>query len=688
MTFINPYFLFGLFAVLIPIFLHLFNLHKMRKVEFSTLMFLKEIQKSKFRRIRIKQLLLLLLRIMIIVFLVFAFSNPVYKGYFSGKNPDIRKAGIIVFDNSFSMAAKDDRGSYIEQAKNSVRSILSMYNPNDKLFLITSSRLKEISREYSDNQTLLDSLSNINFTCVPNELPVLMNNIRDIVKGENFPLYEIFVLSDFQKINLSGENPDKDLFRDAPKNMHFYNIDIGKREANNISVEKVELKSKILENNKDIKVSVILKNHNKFNTLNKQVNLFIDDKKVAESVVDLISLERKEVVLTFKPQHTGSTSGYAELLQNDFFEDEILQDNKSYFSYYIPDKINIGLVSDNEVSAKYIKLAIESAEKLNNTENNQKFYNLNQSSNVSNVAKNSDMLILSGKSSFTSDESKFLTEYIKNGGGVLVFPEKNISIESYNAFFGNLDAFRVSELTKISADTGINNKFERIDFKHPIFSGAFKNEELSITNEKFFVESPKISFMFGILPNKNTVNLMQISGEKIFLAESDFGEGKIIFCSVSASDDMSDFPMKSLFPLIINKSAFYLGVGEYKNENNIVGRNNVVRIPKNKLYSVPYNNIYKEPGIYSVIDSLNKNYFFALNRDSLESDFRKAELSDLKDYFSLYGLKNVEYISENSDVNSVVLKSREGTELWKYLVILALIFVILEMLYAKKLERM
>jgi|WetSurMetagenome_2_1015567.scaffolds.fasta_scaffold06401_3 hypothetical protein len=690
MTFINSYFLFALTAILIPIFLHLFNLHKVKKMEFSTLMFLKEIQKSKLRRIRIKQLLLLIIRILIITFLVLAFSNPVYKGYLSGNNPDIRKCGIFVLDNSFSVSVKDVQGSYYEQAKNSIQNILKLYGTDDKLFLITSSHLKNFEKgESKDIQSLLDSLKNLELTVVPFTLPQMMGFTKDIISNDNYPLYEVFILSDYQKTNFVSENINNDIFKNINKNIHLYNIDIGKRIANNISIEKAEIKSKILENNKDIKLSIILKNHNKFNTLNKQVNLFVDDKKISESVVDLVSLERKEVIFTFKPTHTGSSPAYVELLQGDFFEDEVLQDNKYYFSFYIPDKINIGLIGENENSTKYIRLAIESAEKLNSLSDNRKFYNINSSVNINDVIKNSDMLIVTGKNNFSEDETKVLTDYINQGGGVLLFPGKNINMGSYNMLFDKFNAFRIESVGRMSLDTSINKKFEKIDFEHPIFSGAFKNEELSITSEKYFIESPKINFIYNLIPNKNCLNLMQFADSKIFLTESHHGEGKVIFCSVSADEEMSDFPLKSLFPLIINKSIFYLGSGVYKNENNIVGKNNVIGLGKNKFYSIPYIERYKEPGIFSVFDSTsNQNYYFTLNRDSLESDFQKSESKDIKEFFNSFGLKNVEYINENSDINSVVLKSREGTELWKYLIILALIFVILEMLYAKKLERM
>jgi hypothetical protein len=688
MTFVNPYFLFALFAVLIPIFLHLFNLHKVKKLEFSTLMFLKEIQKSKLRRIRIKQLLLLILRILIIVLLVFAFSNPIYRGYLPGNNSGIRKCGIFVLDNSFSMSVKDDKGSYYEQAKNSIQNILKLYGPDDKLFLITSSHLKNFEKgESKDIQSLLDSLKNLELTSVPFTLSKMIGYAKGIITSDNFPLYEVFILSDFQKTNLISENIDKVLFKNNNKSVHFYNIDIGKRVANNISIEKTEIKSKILENNKDIKLSVILKNYNKFNTLNKQLNVFMDDKKVSESVVDLVSLEKKEVIFTFKPAHTGSASGYVELMQNDFFEDEIIQDNKFYFSFYIPEKIDIGLVNDNEANLKYIKLAIESSEKLENQSGNQKFYNVNSFVDINDAIKKSDMLIISEKNNFSDDEVKTLAEYIYRGGGVFIFPERNINLDSYNLLFGKLNAFRLEGITKVNLDTNQSRKFGKIDFEHPVFSGVFKNEELNITSDKYFVESPKINFIYNLIPNKNCISLMQLADSKIFLAESNSGDGKLIFCTVSADEEMSDFPMKSLFPLIINKSIFYLGSGVYKNGINIVGKNNVIDITKNKIYSISYNEKYKEPGIFSIVDSsANQNYYFALNRDSLESDFQKSEIKDIREFFDSYGIKNMEIVSTQTDINSLILKSREGMELWKYFIILALLFIILEMFYSKKLE--
>ncbi len=58
MTFLNPLFLIGLAAAGIPLIIHLFNFRRPKRIDFSSLVFLKELQKSTMQRVRIKQILL------------------------------------------------------------------------------------------------------------------------------------------------------------------------------------------------------------------------------------------------------------------------------------------------------------------------------------------------------------------------------------------------------------------------------------------------------------------------------------------------------------------------------------------------------------------------------------------------------------------------------------------------------
>ena len=142
MTFLNPAILFGLFAASIPIVLHFLNLRKLKRVEFSTLVFLKELQKTKIRRIRLKQWLLLLLRIAIIIFFVSAFARPTVKNFSIGNSSAAKTTAVIIIDNTFSMSVIAENGSYLNLAKRAAKNLLKNFQDGDEVAVIQAGALK------------------------------------------------------------------------------------------------------------------------------------------------------------------------------------------------------------------------------------------------------------------------------------------------------------------------------------------------------------------------------------------------------------------------------------------------------------------------------------------------------------------------------------------------------------------
>lgn len=117
MVFLNPAVLFGLLAASIPVVIHLLNLRKLKKIEFSTLAFLKELQKTKIRKIKLKQWILLALRILIILLLVAAFARPTIKSFSIGGTASAAKtSAVIILDDTYSMSVVTDGGSYFNRA--------------------------------------------------------------------------------------------------------------------------------------------------------------------------------------------------------------------------------------------------------------------------------------------------------------------------------------------------------------------------------------------------------------------------------------------------------------------------------------------------------------------------------------------------------------------------------------------
>ncbi|MCX6185937.1 MAG: BatA domain-containing protein, partial [Bacteroidetes bacterium] len=76
MQFVYPGFLFALFAISIPIIIHLFNFRRYKKIVFSDIRFLKQVIEKNQKQQNIKNWLVLLCRILAISFLVIAFAQP------------------------------------------------------------------------------------------------------------------------------------------------------------------------------------------------------------------------------------------------------------------------------------------------------------------------------------------------------------------------------------------------------------------------------------------------------------------------------------------------------------------------------------------------------------------------------------------------------------------------------------
>src|ERR1041384_1898593 len=110
MKFANPYFLFALLALAIPILIHLFNFRKFRRVYFTNVRFLKEVRQDTKARNKLKHLLILACRLLAVLFLVLAFAQP----YLPRENGAVRtgeKVVSVYIDNSFSMDAVGTGGT-------------------------------------------------------------------------------------------------------------------------------------------------------------------------------------------------------------------------------------------------------------------------------------------------------------------------------------------------------------------------------------------------------------------------------------------------------------------------------------------------------------------------------------------------------------------------------------------------
>ena len=104
MTFLNLGLLAGLSAIGIPLLVHLVHRHRVKAVRWGAMQFLQPVSRTRPRRLRLEQLLLLLVRMSVPLLLALLMARPVWTGARSLVG-DARTSLVAVLDTSYSMDA-------------------------------------------------------------------------------------------------------------------------------------------------------------------------------------------------------------------------------------------------------------------------------------------------------------------------------------------------------------------------------------------------------------------------------------------------------------------------------------------------------------------------------------------------------------------------------------------------------
>jgi len=712
MNFLNPAALIALFAVSIPILIHLLNLRKLKKIDFSTLMFLKEIQKSKMRRIKLKQLLLLALRIGIITLLVLTFAKPVYEGYSFNNDAGGKSTVLIFIDDSFSMDASDVSGQYFSQAKNSVKEILNNYKESDEIILIPSSftGYKNSIGINGGKKEITDSLEQLKLSNKPFYFNDALIKAGQILDNSINPNKDVFVISDFQRIN--GGVSASEIKTENYEDVNFILINTGERTSVNLSLDSFKVNTKIPAKFGNIRVSVNLSNHSPDPVSGISLKLFLNDKLTEETSADVSANSSNRKEFSFTAEKAGDLHGFIELSGNSLQNDEFDQDNRIYFDVFIPEKINVGMIG-NSNEFRFINTVLNSAQDLSgdNAENNDnKLFEINISDRLDESIFSNDVLLISSGNNYSDRDSELLSEFLTAGKGIFIFPNEYTDIQNFNSEISS--KLYIPQIGSFNTDENANKnlKFGKIDFENPIMSEIFRNNQLNITSDSF-LDSPGIKKFYELLLNDKSIPVIMLSDGKPFITETELPKGKMLLSAVSGETGFSDFPLNNIFPPLIIRSIFFLNSDfGFSNENyigasNIIpvkGLNNIFSITtpenntielntelsgsSNDFYILPYTETAKDKGLYLLKDSSGNQFGVSLNIDSRESDPGRMDDEEIVKYFNNAGIADAEIISNTNEISDLINNKRTGTSLWKFFLIAALILLAAEIFYSKKLE--
>src|SRR4051794_12693716 len=132
LTLLNPAYLFGLLAALIPLIIHLSRSRRTKKMRFSTTRFFTDQFLRSYRMSRLRELLLLACRMALFGLLAMALAQPFVRpraaGLAAGGGP---RTVVIVLDDSASMTYQENGVPVFKRAQEAASTILRNLSSGD-----------------------------------------------------------------------------------------------------------------------------------------------------------------------------------------------------------------------------------------------------------------------------------------------------------------------------------------------------------------------------------------------------------------------------------------------------------------------------------------------------------------------------------------------------------------------------
>ena len=660
MSFVYPQFLFGLLALGIPIIIHLFNFRKSRKIYFSSNQFLLNIKKATSTKLRLKHYLILLSRLLFIFFLVLTFAQP----FIPAKEKNIQSnQAIIYLDNSFSMSnyVEEDLTA-LEAAISYIQKIMDIY-PQNSQFLLLTNDFAPFSNTSKSKHEIEELITEIHLTGISRSIGEVFRRIGDNNIDHN--ARDIYWFSDFQ-VSTSG-----DLSKFATDTtFNTFIIPLIYNNPLNVYIDSLYLSNPFLVQSEKNKLNVVLRNDGSDFIEDLLIKLFINNIQSANGSISINPYSTAQI--TFDLNTQLDKFNYGSINFEDF---PVTFDNDFYFTLTLSDRIGIIELKDTDSTTAIQKVY-----------GNQQLFNF-RSYNSGNIDYNdilkADLIVLNELDDLEPTIRNVLSDYLAQKGDLFLIPSPDFNSSSFSTF--------ASQIGMIPDSVRTTQILDHIDLNNPFFTEIFED------NENQF-NMPSAKAIINIIGSNE--NIMKFRDGRNFLSFIQTNN-RLYLSACPLRSDYTDFYSHAIFvPIMyrmamlskkkfnrlyytLDESVIKISADSIYGESIIKLRNEEkeivpeVRMAGNELIlDIPKFEL--SPSQYNIeVDNLQKGTI-AFNPVKSESRLEQYSFENLTEvcsensYVKLFNTKGFDIFDKE------IKEKYLGIPLWRITLILALIFLLVE----------
>ncbi len=638
MQFHHPEVLYALFLLIIPVIVHLFQLRKFRREDFTNVKFLKRITQQTRKSSKLKKWLVLTTRLFLLASIIFAFAQP----YFPDETIESGAIETVIYlDNSYSMQANGQQGRLFDR---SIQELLENLPEDQKFALFTNS-------EEFLNVTRQD-LQELEYASTQLDYKTILLKAESFFSRDSTTQKKLLLISDFQKSSTMPEELEV-------KNTTIYALPLKPERFENIRLDSAFISREAAG---DQILNIEISASQDF-TNNTAVSLYNGDKLIGKTGVDFS--ENKKQQLEFPISEEEILSGNIQIEDNG-----LAFDNSLFFSINKTEPINI--ISINKADDAFIKRIFTTPE-FNYTSFSATEINYN-------ALATAKVIILNEISEISNSLLNTLQQKKLENTVFIFIPSADETGSNYRLFVRELGV------------TGFQNKQEQekqitgISFQHPIFQGVFENE---IAN----FEYPKTQISYKI--SGSGPSILSFQDMDSFL----IGIGGNYFFSAALNAKNSNFIRSPLVVPTFYKmgisalqpTPLYYNLGE---TNSIevpvsIGNDEILHLTSETANLIPQQQRFSNK-VEMITDEFPRkpgNFWILQNKDtvmgiSYNVNRKESELI----YQDIDNIRNVEILKGIPEFISSGGYKKDVDTLWKWFVTFALLFLIVETLLLKYLK--
>ncbi len=671
MSFLHPAFLWALTALAIPVFIHLFQLRRFKRIDFPNVRFLAEVSQQTRARKKIQHWLVLLARCLAIACLVLAFAQP----YLPGSNGAVKagpRAVSLYIDDSYSMDGQNAGGRLLDQARKGAQDAVMAYGATDR-FQVLNGRFEGRQQVLLGRDEALEAAAQVDVSAYTRQLSKVLARQREALATSEAMTKRAFLFTDMQRsiTDVAAWTNDSTI----PTVI----VPLPTDRRDNLSIDSVWFASPVRRLGQAEVLHVAITNRGTQDLVNVPLRLSVDGEQRALATFSVNGGATVDTTMQFISDEVGDHWGDVTIT-----DQPVIFDDRMYIAYRVIERLRVLLLSGGDEAGDRAIGAVFGGDSTH-TFSQRGFREVDLA-----ALEQQDLVLLNGLTEVPSGLAQTLDAFVKGGGSIAVFPPSGGDPTRYASFFGQFGAAAPARM-----DTN-QVRVERIDLEQPFYRDIFQTMPRN-------VDLPLVRERWNIRPAAGSDALLRMQDGSVYLARTDRGRGSAYLFATPLAESAGNLTRHALFATSLLRMAelarpmgeLYHTIGadavvtiegiEMNGEQppHLLGPDGIDIVPEVRRApgstSLALHDEDLPPGPYALTVEKDTLMLLAMNLSRRESDLGAYTVEELKSALEERGLGTFSVMEEGAgDLSLRLAALDQGRKLWKWFIVLALLFLAAE----------